>query len=92
VERGEDAWHSGPGVTTKVLQWRDDVLVLPPGTFFSYHYLEKHKKGTTNHLPWVLAVHHWHASWHTDAQRAQMARNQRRTQPQPQRGTRSRTR
>ena len=31
VTNGEDAWHSGPGVSTRILRGRDDVLLLPPG-------------------------------------------------------------
>jgi hypothetical protein len=27
-------WEAGPGVTTRVLGKRDDVLVLPPGSFY----------------------------------------------------------
>lgn len=82
VERGEDAWKSGPGVTTKVLPGRDDVLLLAPGHLFPVHYHEKALLGTRNHEPYVFCEHKWHASWHTDAQRARMDRNQRRTQPQ----------
>jgi hypothetical protein len=39
-----DTWQAGPGVTTKVLQGRDDVLLLPPGSFYPYHYREKARR------------------------------------------------
>ena len=37
VPRG-DVWAAGPGVTTQVLRGRDDVLLLPPGSFYDVHY------------------------------------------------------
>lgn len=69
VERGEDAWHTGPGVTTAIFPGRDDMLVLPPGAFYPYHYLQK-RTPDVNDGPWVFARHHWAGSWLTPAQRA----------------------
>src|SRR5690606_32786782 len=47
VEGGsQDAWETGPGVTTTILPWRDDVLLLPPGSFYPVHYLEKAALGS----------------------------------------------
>lgn len=71
---GEDAWRTGPGVTTEVLPGRDDVLLLPPGALYPYHYTEKHR-ATEDHAanPWAYAVHHWHGSWLTPEQRAAQA-------------------
>lgn len=65
IERiDQGAWASGPGVTTEVLPGRDDVLVLPPGAFFPYHYNEKHRRHEDfTGLPWVFCAHHWHGSW-----------------------------
>lgn len=63
VELGEDAWKSGPGGTTAVLPWRDDVLLLPPGSFYPAHYLEKARLGTNAAKPWVFLEHKWHHSW-----------------------------
>ena len=64
IEGGStDAWETGPGVTTAVLPWRDDVLLLPPGSFYPVHYHEKAKLGTRNGQPWVFAEHKWHHSW-----------------------------
>lgn len=60
-----DTWRAGPGVTTDVLVGRDDVLLLPPGSFYPYHYRDKHRRSedfrTTQ--PWAFAVHHWAGSW-----------------------------
>jgi GT2 family glycosyltransferase len=77
IERGEDAWHSGPGGTTAVLPDRDDVLVLPPGAFYPAHYLEKAKLGTNGSKPWVFVEHKWHHSWGSPEQHASNSRRQR---------------
>jgi hypothetical protein len=51
VERGDDAWVSGPGGTTEILPDRDDVLLLPPGAFYPVHYLERSKLGKKSQDP-----------------------------------------
>lgn len=61
----EGPWASGPGVFTRILPGRRDVLLLPPGSFAPYHYSERHRK-TENHKdaqPWAFGAHHWEASW-----------------------------
>jgi hypothetical protein len=63
IEAGADPWTSGPGVTTSTLPRRNDVLLLPPGSFYPVHYREKTRLGTRNDLPWVFAEHKWHHSW-----------------------------
>lgn len=69
VERGDDAWHSGPGVFTAALPYaaeRGEALLLPPGTFYPYHWGQKGKERTRDHKtlhPYALAAHHWKASW-----------------------------
>lgn len=76
IQGGGDAWQSGPGVTTEVLPGRTDVLVLPPGAFYPWHYLEKHKsKG--ERPPFAFLAHHWHGSWLPPAQRRSIDRRQR---------------
>jgi hypothetical protein len=65
VESGGDPWASGPGVTTGTLPGRNDVLLLPPGSFYPVHYKEKHRLGTRNDQPWVFLEHKWHHSWAT---------------------------
>jgi len=59
-------WEAGPWVTTEVLAFRDDVLTLPPGSFYPYHYTEKKTKRNADHMmeqPWSFAAHHWAGSW-----------------------------
>lgn len=66
ILRGKGAWDSGPGVTTEVLPGRDDVLLLPPGSFYPYHYSTKEADRDRDHRreqPWAFGAHHWHASW-----------------------------
>lgn len=79
VDRGLSAWHTGPGVTTKVLPGRDDVLLLPPGAFFPYHYLEQ-KRARENFSvtsPWAFCVHHWHGSWLSNEHKQSIQKRQR---------------
>lgn len=83
-ERG--VWWSGPGVFKHVLLeqgWGivERALLLPPGSFYPYHYKEKReinavtpsgKRALEERLkdsPWAYAVHHWHHSWRKDAHR-----------------------
>ena len=67
IEGGADPWTSGPGVTTSTLPNRNDVLLLPPGSFYPVHYREKNRLGTRNDNPWVFAEHKWHHSWGPNA-------------------------
>lgn len=62
---GNGAWATGPGVTTTVLPGRADFALLPPGSFYPYHYTEKHRRHEDHRTaqPWALGAHHWHASW-----------------------------
>lgn len=58
-------WGSGPGVTTRHLTDRRDVLLLPPGSFYPYHYTERSRRHE-DHAganPWAFGAHHWAASW-----------------------------
>jgi hypothetical protein len=66
VRSGEDPWKSGPGVLTRVLPGRDDVLLLPPGSLYPYHWTRKDAERGLDHKssqPWAFAAHHWQASW-----------------------------
>jgi hypothetical protein len=60
-----ETWQAGPGVLTDVLPGRADVLLLPPGSFYPYHYKEKDRAGEDFRAtqPWAFAVHHWWGSW-----------------------------
>lgn len=61
----EGPWESGPGATTAVFAGRPDVLVLPPATFYPYHYTEKAERRSEAHhaMPWCFGAHHWAGSW-----------------------------
>lgn len=65
VAAGEGAWASGPGVTTEVLVDRDDVVTIPPASFYPYHYQAKHLRSARPgaHDPWCFGAHHWAHSW-----------------------------
>lgn len=65
VSLPEGAWQSGPGVFTRRLPGRHDVLLLPPGSFAPYHYNERHRRHENHHdaNPWGFGAHHWAASW-----------------------------
>jgi len=62
---GAGAWASGPGITTAVFPGRPDVLLLPPGSFYPYHYTEKDRRDEDHAAgqPWALGAHHWAHSW-----------------------------
>lgn len=79
IEGGGDAWLSGPGVTTETLPGRPDVLLLPPGAFYPFHYLQKAKGPTVNATPppYAYLAHQWHHSWGTPAQRRSIESRQR---------------
>lgn len=60
---GNGAWSTGPGVTTLVLPTFDDVLLLPPASFYPVHYTDKHLTRSHVPAPCSFGVHHWNASW-----------------------------
>lgn len=76
LEAGGDAWATGPGVTTHVLPGRRDWLLLPPGSFYPYHYrdLQGAKKDHSQTQPWAFAAHHWAGSWLSAKQRQEIRR------------------
>lgn len=77
IQGGGDAWHSGPGVTTEVLPGRHDVLVLPPGAFYPWHYLQKNR-ANKERPPYAFCAHAWHGSWLTPEHRRSIDQRQRR--------------
>ena len=49
---------------------RDDMLVLPPGAFYPYHYRDKTfylsgdmRAALQRDNPWAFCAHHWKHSW-----------------------------
>lgn len=64
---GSGAWATGPGVLTTLLPGRHDVTLLPPGSFYPYHYTERERRHEDHRAaqPWAFGAHHWAASWLT---------------------------
>lgn len=58
-------WAAGPGVTTRVMPNRADVLLLPPGTFYAVHYNDPDRDTLMRQPPgpWEYARHHYWGSW-----------------------------
>lgn len=79
IEAGEDAWLSGPGVTTSTLPFRRDWLLLPPGSLYPYLYTERHLRSVDHSIdqPWAFCAHHWAGSWLSPEQRRQIERKAR---------------
>lgn len=77
---GAGAWETGPGVTTSILPHRPEVTLLPPGSFYPFHYLEQSRAGEdfTQTAPWAFMAHMWAHSWGTPKQKAVLTRRQRR--------------
>lgn len=72
-------WTSGPGVTTRVLVGREDVLLLPPASFYAVHYRDPDRARlmgafTPKQYPWAFALHHYRGSWLPENQQAVPAR------------------
>lgn len=66
-------WHTGVGSVTQILKDRhhDNVLVLPPDTFYPVHYRVKRLLDTPGYtpedirqrLPWCFGLHWYRHSW-----------------------------
>jgi hypothetical protein len=68
----QGVWEAGVGVTSAVLPWRPDVLLLPPGSFYPYHYSRARRERGVDHStsqPWAFAAHHWAGSWLPEGKR-----------------------
>lgn len=64
VELGQNAWASGPGVFTDVLQTCNRAVIFPPAAFYPYHYGRKHERHLDHaKSPWTWCAHHWAGSW-----------------------------
>lgn len=62
-----DAWATGPGVTTTVFPGRDDVLLLGPDAFYPVFYDPRADlaQRLAGYQPthWNFGVHYWNWSW-----------------------------
>jgi len=75
ARRHEGTWGAGVGTFTEVLRGRRDVLLLPPGALYPYHYRQRRGLspfwGGTEQArallyqqsPWAFCAHHWRGSW-----------------------------
>ncbi|QDH91817.1 glycosyltransferase [Mycobacterium phage Phrappuccino] len=66
ARQGEGTWAAGVGVTTEVFAGRDDMLLLPPASFYPYHYTMKtvaQPEMIQRQNPWAFCAHHWKHSW-----------------------------
>lgn len=64
-------WEAGVGVTTEVFCAREDMLLLPPGSFYPVHWRTAHRHGidvdrTILDNPWAFGIHLYKASWHRE--------------------------
>lgn len=62
----QGGWNASIGVASEFWPKRNDLALLPPGSFFPYHY--KAKKFVNLELvkqdnPWAYCAHHWAFSW-----------------------------
>jgi hypothetical protein len=76
VKRGRKTYETGVAVTTAVFRDRTDMLLLPPGTFYPHHYLEKNQAGRKVG-PWTIEEHMWSHSWGDAKSKASIAERQR---------------
>lgn len=68
AKRFSGTWTAGVGVTTEVFRNRDDILLLPPGSFYAVHWRDAHKYGididkVRAENPWAVGVHLYAHSW-----------------------------
>jgi hypothetical protein len=60
----DDPWQTGPGTTTAIFPLRTDVMLLPPDSFYPYHFSERHRACEDfSSIPWCYGVHRWNGSW-----------------------------
>jgi len=76
VKRRWKTYDTGVAVTTAVFRGRDDMVILPPGSFYPHHYLAKNQAGLNNG-PWSVEEHTWAHSWGDEASKKSIAERQR---------------
>lgn len=67
--RFNGTWAAGVGVTTEVFKNRDDIVLLPPGSFYAVPWREAHRTNVNwvkaaKRNPWAYCLHRYEASWH----------------------------
>ena len=71
----EGTWNAGVGVTTQVFKQRDDMLLLPPASFYAVDWRTAHNvrarlraqidvDAVRKAHPYAFGVHMYQASWH----------------------------
>lgn len=64
----QGTWAAGVGVTTEVFRGRDDMVLLPPGSFYPIDWRTAHRHGVDLGTvaavnPWSYAIHLYAGSW-----------------------------
>lgn len=64
----QGTWAGSVGAATDALRNRDDVLLLPPGSFYPVHWTDAHKHRydvarIRITQPWSYGIHHYRYSW-----------------------------
>ena len=63
-----NVWAGGPGVTTDIMVGREDVLLLPPETFYPVSYRDPDRDRLMRDFdpalhPWTFGMHAYWYSW-----------------------------
>lgn len=71
VGNDKSTWFGGPGATTEVFVGRDDVLLLPPESFYPVHYKDPDREEKMTNFdpaahPATFAMHWFANSWAED--------------------------
>lgn len=62
----QGTWPAGVGVTTEVFKGRNDMALLPPGSFYPVFWRDRDRtnwKAVEAQNPWAYCVHRAHHSW-----------------------------
>lgn len=63
IEYSHELDMFSPKVLTKFWSNNPNVLILPPASFYPYHWTEKDRASETYDAPYTYGVHHWNNSW-----------------------------
>lgn len=62
----QGGWLASIGVASEYWPKRNDLTLLPPGSFYPYHYRHKNwvnLQEVRQDNPWAYCAHHWAFSW-----------------------------